>query len=102
MNTSTIVHEAYSFVCLSCGHGWERAYEIHHVTDLHGNQVCHYYHDGERVPSPFTRPRCEQCEGNRLRILRAGRVASATPPTGASAPISGPSVRHWHLRLPRR
>lgn len=102
MNTSTIVHEAYSFVCLSCGHGWERAYEIHHVTDLHGNQVCHYYHDGERVPSPFTRPRCAQCEGNRLRILRAGRVASATPPTGASAPTSGPSVRHWHLRLPRR
>lgn len=98
MNQSTIVHEAYSFVCLSCGHGWERAYEIHHVTDLHGEQVCHYYADGKRVPSPFTRPRCEHCEGVRLRILPAGRVASATPP-----PSPTPSrTHHWHLRLSRR
>ncbi|MDI2128780.1 hypothetical protein [Yinghuangia seranimata] len=105
MNTSTIVHEAYSFVCLSCGHGWERAYEIHHVTGLHGERVCHYYADGDRVPSPFSRPSCEHCDGVRLRILPAGRVASVTPPpppspsTGAAPPSS--TGRHWHLRLSR-
>ncbi|WP_436776155.1 hypothetical protein [Yinghuangia sp. YIM S09857] len=99
MNQSTIVHEAYSFVCLGCGHGWERAYEIHHVTDLHGERVCHYYSDGNRVPSPFSRPRCEHCEGARLRILPAGRVASAAPPPRSS----GGRTHSWHLlRLSRR
>lgn len=123
-NTSTVVHEAYSFVCLGCGHGWEREYEIHHATDLRGQQVCHYYADGKRVPSPFSRPRCENCDGERLRILRAGRVASATTPSspetsrttqtaptggsGASAAASGQTApaaagpRHWYSALTRR
>ncbi|HSA52005.1 MAG TPA: hypothetical protein VLH10_18105 [Yinghuangia sp.] len=107
-NTSTVVHEEYSFVCLGCGHGWERAYEIHHVTDLHGERVCHYYADGRRVPSPFSRPGCENCDGRRLRILRAGRVASATTPAAQPAPqptvppAGSVGARQWLLGLTRR
>jgi hypothetical protein len=80
MENPMVVHEAYAFVCMSCGRGWERVYEIHHATDLHGDRLYLYYSEGTRVPSPFTAPTCEHCDGTRLRILPAGRVASMTPP----------------------
>ncbi|WP_406283725.1 hypothetical protein [Embleya sp. NBC_00896] len=80
MENPTVVHESYSFVCMSCGRGWERDYEIHHATDLHGERLFRYYSEGTLVPSPFTKPACEHCGGTRLRILPAGRVASAAGP----------------------
>ncbi|MGW1997312.1 hypothetical protein [Embleya sp. NPDC001921] len=82
MENPTVVHESYAFVCMSCGRGWERDYEIHHATDLHGTRLCRYYSMGELVPSPFTKPACEHCEGTCLRILPAGRVASVTGARG--------------------
>ncbi|MEU0933469.1 MULTISPECIES: hypothetical protein [unclassified Embleya] len=82
MENPTVVHESYAFVCLSCGRGWERDYEIHHATDLHGSRLCRYYSEGALVPSPFTKPACEHCEGTRLRILPAGRVTSVTRGSG--------------------
>jgi hypothetical protein len=111
MENPTVVHESYAFVCMSCGRGWERVYEIHHVTDLHGDRLYHYYSEGARVPSPFTAPTCEHCGGTRLRILPAGRVASMTPPaTPRAAKVAKPakpakpakvptprSTTRWHL-----
>ncbi|MET7298689.1 hypothetical protein [Embleya sp. NPDC005575] len=86
MENPTVVHESYAFVCMSCGRGWERDYEIHHATDLHGLRLCRYYSEGALVPSPFTKPACEHCDGTRLRILPAGRVASATG-TSTARPV---------------
>ncbi|MFI1586203.1 hypothetical protein [Embleya sp. NPDC020630] len=112
MENPTVVHESYSFVCMSCGRGWERDYEIHHATDLHGLRLCRYYSEGTLVPSPFTKPACEHCDGTRLRILPAGRVASvagtpkpvkavkAVKPTKAAKPDKVPAPRgasRWHL-----
>ncbi|MFF7246825.1 hypothetical protein ACFZBU_23300 [Embleya sp. NPDC008237] len=93
MENPTVVHESYAFVCMSCGRGWERDYEIHHATDLHGLRLCRYYSEGALVPSPFTKPACEHCEGTRLRILPAGRVASATGTSGAGAVRAGKSIK---------
>lgn len=75
--TPTTVQEAYSFVCLQCGHGWERSYVIeHHDHGRSGEQVV-YTVDGRRVPSPLTRPSCPGCEHGVVRILRSGRVMGA-------------------------
>lgn len=72
-------HEAYSFVCLRCGHAWEDEYEIRHATDRDGHARVTYLCKGFTVPSPLTAGRCRTCGGERIRILRAGRVASARP-----------------------
>jgi Zn finger protein HypA/HybF involved in hydrogenase expression len=72
-------HEEYSFACMHCGHGWERAYRIQHHTDLDGRPFV-TYHDpasGERVPSPLTRPVCPNCDTHVVRIMRAGQVHTA-------------------------
>ncbi|WP_374228389.1 hypothetical protein [Streptomyces sp. CNQ085] len=71
--------EEYSFACLRCGHGWERAYEIRHHTDRDGRPfvTCHDPADGGQVPSPLTRPVCPNCESHVVRIMRAGRVYEA-------------------------
>lgn len=71
------VHEAYSFACMNCGHGWEQAYEITHHVDEHGHTHVIYRADGQPVPSPLTRPSCANCGGHLVRIMRSGRVASA-------------------------
>ena len=71
------VHEAYSFACMMCGHGWEQSYEITHHTDEHGHTTVAYFAGTQRVPSPLTRPTCPNCDGHQVRIMRAGRVASA-------------------------
>ncbi|MFE0192931.1 hypothetical protein [Streptomyces sp. NPDC058989] len=68
-------HEAYSFACMKCGHGWEQAYEIVHQTDGKGELHVVYYADGERVPSPLTRPTCLNCGSNVVRIMRSGQVS---------------------------
>ena len=71
------VHEAYSFACMNCGHGWEQAYDIAHHTDEHGHTSCVYYADSQRVPSPLTQPTCANCGGHLVRIMRSGRVSGA-------------------------
>ncbi len=68
------VHEAYAFVCLHCGHGWEEEYEIRHITDLAGQHRAEYFTHGRRVPSPLTRADCPACDRGPIRILRPGRV----------------------------
>jgi hypothetical protein len=69
------VHEAYSFACLGCGHGWEQSYEIAHHTDEAGHTTVTYYVGRQPVPSPLTRPRCMNCGGHLVRIMRSGRVS---------------------------
>ncbi|ANZ20782.1 hypothetical protein SNOUR_37770 [Streptomyces noursei ATCC 11455] len=69
--------ESYSFVCLDCGYGWERSYEIRHTRDLAGKLRVEYYAHGVREPSPITGGKCPECEGRHIRILRPGRVAAA-------------------------
>jgi hypothetical protein len=68
-------HEAYSFACLGCGHGWEQSYEIAHHTDEAGHTSVTYYVGRQPVPSPLTRPRCMNCGGHLVRIMRSGRVS---------------------------
>ena len=73
------LHEAYSFVCLRCGHAWEGSYEIRHSLDGQGRVRADYYEKSIKVPSPLTANRCRVCCGCRIRILRPGRVRSARP-----------------------
>lgn len=70
------VHEAYSFACMRCGHGWEQAYEIEHHVDGSGHAFVVYKADGERVPSPLSTPTCTNCGGHVVRIMRSGRVSN--------------------------
>ncbi len=71
------VREAYSFACLSCGYGWEQGYEIEHHTARDGHVLVQYYANGVKVPSPLLKPSCPGCGGHTVRIMRAGRVATA-------------------------
>jgi hypothetical protein len=75
--TEGTASEAYAFVCMKCGYGWEQTYEIHHHTDLQGRPYVTYIADGERVPSPLARPTCLNCEGHLIRIMPSGRVSEA-------------------------
>lgn len=117
-------HEEYAFACMHCGHGWEQAYDIEHQVDAKGATRVVYYADGERVPSPLTRPSCLNCGGTVVRIMRAGRVSAVSrameslhqrhPSSGAEKPGSPPDEaaaeetpgssaaeraerHHWHL-----
>ncbi|MEV0845343.1 hypothetical protein AB0J21_05530 [Streptomyces sp. NPDC049954] len=103
------VHESYSFACMRCGHGWERSYEIERHVDAEGHAYVVYRADGQRVPSPLTRPACLNCGGQVVRIMGAGRVSSASaqahaPRTEAAAPSGAAAgertvqpAHHWHL-----
>lgn len=97
------VHEAYSFACMRCGHGWEQSYEIEHHTDPAGGDFVVYKADGRRVPSPLSSPTCTNCGGHVVRIMRAGRVSTvrtlmgltetdpdSVSPTGPVAPVTPP------------
>ncbi|MEU4210245.1 hypothetical protein AB0F13_09660 [Streptomyces sp. NPDC026206] len=68
-------HESYAFACMRCGHGWEQSYEIRHHTDAEGRPFVLYYADGERVPSPLSRPTCVNCGEHVVRIMRSGQVS---------------------------
>ncbi|MFF4761212.1 hypothetical protein [Streptomyces sp. NPDC001292] len=74
---TAVVNESYSFACMRCGHGWEQSYEIEHYTDGDGNECVRYVADGRVVPSPLSRPNCQNCDGRVVRIMMAGRVSSA-------------------------
>ncbi|MFJ3497328.1 hypothetical protein ACIPPJ_27560 [Streptomyces sp. NPDC086091] len=119
-----VVHESYSFACMRCGHGWEQSYEIEHHRDRDGHAFVVYVADGRIVPSPLSRPGCQNCDGHLVRIMRAGQVSSvlsaARTPRRTAAPgqahgatdaavdgeadgaqdpaeIPGPRPHHWHL-----
>ncbi|MEE1842943.1 MULTISPECIES: hypothetical protein [unclassified Streptomyces] len=112
---ATTAHEAYAFACMRCGHGWEQAFEIEHHVDGSNNAFVIYKADGERVPSPLSRPSCSNCGGHVVRIMRAGRVSTvqqllhnpqpARPAIEDSAAREGEAVaavpagagHHWHL-----
>ncbi|KUJ66181.1 hypothetical protein ACZ90_40645 [Streptomyces albus subsp. albus] len=99
---------------MRCGRGWEQAYEIEHHVDAEGRPFVVYLADGERVPSPLTRPGCAVCGSQVVRIMRAGQVSSAgcpeQPPAGPLLPAQDTTAvrvperakepaggRHWHL-----
>ncbi|MET8559397.1 hypothetical protein ABZV75_01920 [Streptomyces flaveolus] len=86
---TAVVHESYSFACMRCGHGWEQSYEIEHHTNAQGEEFVLYVADGEVVPSPLSRPSCQSCDGQVVRIMRAGQVSA----------VRGPAERHHH-RVP--
>jgi hypothetical protein len=106
-----VVHESYSFACMRCGHGWEQSYEIEHHTDAEGHEFVQYVANGRIVPSPLSRPSCQNCDGHLVRIMRAGQVSSVlsaarprqAPPAGpvqapaAAAEANGREHHHWHL-----
>ncbi|WP_354642022.1 hypothetical protein [Kitasatospora camelliae] len=120
-NSVETVREAYSFVCLSCGYGWEQAYDIEHHKARDGQTVFEYKANGLRVPSPLKNPTCPGCGGHKVRIMREGRVATAdrssTPapgyaphaePADAEAPVPAPAEmpagtrRRWFGFFSRR
>ncbi|MFE6778522.1 hypothetical protein [Streptomyces sp. NPDC057702] len=104
-----VAHEAYSFACMHCGHGWEQAYDIEHHVDALGQPYVSYHAGGERVPSPLTKPTCLNCGAHLLRIMKSGQVTSAwrAMPAGraarrrageANASAAGAADdHHWHL-----
>ncbi|MGK5627140.1 hypothetical protein [Streptomyces sp. URMC 123] len=86
-------HEAYAFACMRCGYGWEQDYEIEHHVDATGRAFVTYLADGRRVPSPLTRPTCQNCGGHLVRIMRSGQVSSVRtrrPHTLGTVPPAGP------------
>ncbi|WP_405967390.1 hypothetical protein OG613_20085 [Streptomyces sp. NBC_00015] len=117
---SAVVNESYSFACMRCGHGWEQAFEIEHHTDADGHEFVLYVANGRIVPSPLSRPACQNCDGHVVRIMRAGQVSSVlsaarqhkAPPAGpVQSPVpaaeepsdaqsdaqSKAQHHHWHL-----
>ncbi|WP_055527474.1 hypothetical protein [Streptomyces graminilatus] len=113
---TAVVHESYSFACMRCGHGWEQSYEIEHHVGVEGTEMVTYVADGEVVPSPLTRPTCQNCDGHVVRIMRAGqvssvqnclhpqrsapkavRVADADTDAGSGEPGASKEGHHWHL-----
>lgn len=112
-------HESYAFACMRCGHGWEQSYTIEHYVDGTGHEFVMYVVDGQRVPSPLTRPTCTNCDGHVVRIMKAGQVSSvldllhgkAAPAHRAEPADEGPGdaasspgadaerkpEHHWHL-----
>lgn len=111
---TAVVHESYSFACMRCGHGWEQSYEIEHHLDADGNEFVIYVADGCAVPSPLSRPACQNCDSHVVRIMRPGQVSSVqnslhrhhhpAPETdGQSREASGTRPEetdghhHWHL-----
>ncbi|MEV8088148.1 hypothetical protein [Streptomyces nigra] len=99
------VHESYSFACMRCGHGWEQSYAIEHERDADGRESVRYVADGRVVPSPLSRPACQNCDGHVVRIMRAGRVSSAQNSLRRPGPAPSPAVpaqageapHHWQL-----
>ncbi|MDF3301677.1 hypothetical protein [Streptomyces tropicalis] len=112
---TAVVNESYAFACMRCGHGWEQSYEIEHHTDADGHEFVQYVAEGRVVPSPLSRPSCQNCDGHVVRIMRAGQVSSvqhhlhrtAHPaphePSGAASPSAEEAAdrqrhgHHWHL-----
>ena len=70
------VTESYAFACLSCGYGWEQTYRIEHHREPDGRPYVLYFADGVRVPSPLARLTCRNCDGHRIRLMRAGAVTA--------------------------
>ncbi|MDT3398430.1 hypothetical protein RKE29_17545 [Streptomyces sp. B1866] len=110
------VHEAYSFACMRCGHGWEQAYEIEHHVDAGGQAFVVYYAEGARVRSPLTSPTCVNCGEHVVRIMRPGQVSTAVahqrtrraparaagePARDGDAPAEGRREHHWLADLLR-
>jgi hypothetical protein len=93
------VHESYSFACMRCGHGWEQTYEIERHADQEGHPYVVYLAEGERVPSPLSSPSCLNCGGTVVRIMRAGRVTSATSQPHTYGPGAGSERRVRPERL---
>jgi hypothetical protein len=79
---------------MRCGHGWEQSYEIEHHVDGAGQEFIVYKAGGERVPSPLSSPKCLNCGGHVVRIMRAGQVSSVlgltSNPEGTPFPPAGP------------
>lgn len=92
------VVEAYSFACMNCGHCWEQAYEIEHHKDTEGRTYVVYRTEGVEVPSPLTRPTCDNCDGHHVRIMGPGQVANALARRWALGHQTQRGVertRHW-------
>jgi hypothetical protein len=87
-----VVHEAYAFACMGCGHLWEQSFEIEHHIDAEGHTVCQYRAEGRHVPSPLTRPTCSRCGGHLVRIMQAGAVNNPLLRRPYTTPGSGPAA----------
>ncbi|MCX5333478.1 MULTISPECIES: hypothetical protein [unclassified Streptomyces] len=108
---TAVVHESYSFACMRCGHGWEQSYEIEHHTGADGHDFVIYVANSQVVPSPLSRPTCQNCDGHVVRIMRPGQVSSVLDaahrrqrPAPQAGPAEAPEVpaqakerHHWQL-----
>lgn len=105
---TAVVHESYSFACMRCGHGWEQSYEIEHHIAGDGHEFVLYVANGQVVPSPLSRPTCENCDNHVVRIMRPGQVSSVQNSLHRPRPVARQSdsdastdgakaEHHWHL-----
>ncbi|GAA3804914.1 hypothetical protein GCM10022403_043540 [Streptomyces coacervatus] len=112
---TAVVHESYSFACMRCGSGWEQSFAIEHHQDAEGHEFVMYVADGQVVPSPLSKPTCQNCDSHVVRIMRPGQVSSVrdavhkqqrrTPQAEAPEPAAegtegaeaGERDHHWHL-----
>jgi hypothetical protein len=109
---TAVVHESYSFACMRCGHGWEQSYEIEHHNDADGHEFVMYVAEGQVVPSPLSKPTCQNCDSHVVRIMRPGQVSSVrdavhkqqrrTPQAEVTEPAAegaepAEQDHHWHL-----
>jgi hypothetical protein len=93
-------HEAYAFACMKCSHSWEQEYEIEHHVDGAGKSFVTYLSNGQRVPSPLTRPTCANCGGHVVRIMRQGQVSSVFAGPGQQIPAAGPFMAPEMVPVP--
>ncbi|KUL32522.1 hypothetical protein [Streptomyces regalis] len=106
---TAVVHESYSFACMRCGHGWEQSFEIEHHVDGDGREFVIYVADGQVIPSPLSRPTCQNCDNHVVRIMRPGQVSSvqnslhphrSIPRQAEPKPETESAAgadHHWHL-----
>ena len=93
---TAVVHEAYSFACMRCGHGWEQAYEIEHHVDAEGHAVRDVHGGRPGVPSPLSSPTCHELRRPRradhARRARSRPCATPRSPQQRTAPRTGPAA----------
>ncbi|MEV6682955.1 hypothetical protein AB0N09_39760 [Streptomyces erythrochromogenes] len=96
----SVVHEAYAFVCMSCGHGWEQSYQIEHHVDAQQRPFVVYRTDGALVHSPLVEQTCPNCDGHKVRIIRAGKVAALRDASSSAGGRTLFDFRRWFARKP--
>lgn len=62
--------ETYRFNCVRCEHTWLDQYTVHNVTDLDGEMLSFYRHDGLSCEAPLAAETlCPSCHCGPVAVL---------------------------------